>query len=166
MIRCLNLAEGWHPCESDAVVDDPKQLPIGIALHSLTGEICGTRVHPLSRWRLSPAVGAVAYAAIQAVMFTSSFNAGCRVEWPGGIPWRLAKRMTECLPRFAIRVSRGPGSCSAVKLKCVSPIPISTTPDATIVQMIRDRIRFSSAAGYKPRCAELFSATERPNQRI
>ena len=83
----------------------------------------------------------------------------------GGIPWRLAKRMTERLARFAMRVSRGPGSCSAVKLKCISPIPISTTPDATIVQMIRDRIRFSSAAGYKPRCAELFSATERPNQR-
>src|ERR1700752_1154249 len=69
--------------------------------------------------------------------------------------------MTECLPRFAIRVSRGPGSASADKLKCISPIPISTTPDATVVQMIRDRIRFSSAAGYKPRCAELFAATQR-----
>jgi hypothetical protein len=64
----------------------------------------------------------------------------------GGIPWRLVKRKTECLARFAIRVSKEPGSCSAVKLKCVGPIPISTTPDATIVQMIRDRIRFSSAA--------------------
>src|ERR1700751_3321398 len=82
----------------------------------------------------------------------------------GGIPWRLAKRMTEGLAKFAMAVSKGPRSCSAVKLKCISPIPISTTPDATIVQMIRDRIRFSSAAGYKPRCAELFSATQRPKR--
>jgi hypothetical protein len=88
------------------------------------------------------------------------------VVWSGrgGIPWRLAKRMTECLPRFAIRVSRGPGSASADKLKCISPIPISTTPEATVVQMIRDRIRFSSAAGYNPQCAELFSATQRPKR--
>ena len=50
----------------------------------------------------------------------------------------------------------GPVLDSAVKLKCIRPIPISTTPDATIVQMIRDRIRFSSAAGYKPRRTELF----------
>jgi len=73
-----------------------------------------------------------------------------------GIPWRLAKQMTECWARFAMRVSRGPGSCSAVKLKCISSIPISNTPDVTILQMIRDSIRFSSTAGYKPRCAELF----------
>src|SRR5579864_20676 len=53
--------------------------------------------------------------------------------------------MTQCLARFAKRVSTGLGSCSAVKLKCLSPIPISTTPDATIVQMTRDRIRFSFA---------------------
>src|SRR6516165_9492617 len=53
----------------------------------------------------------------------------------GGIPRRLAKRMADCLTRFTIRVSRGPGSCSAVKLKCIIPIPISTTPDATIVQI-------------------------------
>jgi hypothetical protein len=80
VIRCLNLAEARHPCESDAVVDDPKQLPIGIALHSLTGEICGTWVHPLSRWRLSPAVDPVAYAAIQAEMCTSCFDTVSRVN--------------------------------------------------------------------------------------
>ena len=165
MIRCLNLAEGWHPCESDAVVDDPKQLPIGIALHSLTGEICGTWVHPLSRWRLSPAVDPVAYAAIQAEMCTSCFDTGSWVNRRRGNSVAAGQANDRAFARFAMRVSRGLGSCSAVKLKCISPIPISTTPDATIVQMIRDRIRFSSAAGYKPRCAELFSATERPNQR-
>jgi hypothetical protein len=146
MIRCLNLAEGWHPCESDAVVDDPKQLPIGIALHSVTGEICGTWVHPLSRWCLGPAVDPAADAAIQAEMCTSCFDAASLVNWQRGNSVAAGKRMTECLARFAVRVSRGLGSCSAVKLKCISPIPISTTPDATIVQMIRDRIRFSSAA--------------------
>ncbi len=49
-----------------------------------------------------------------------------------------------------------PGSCSAVNLNSIIPTPISTTPDASIVQMIRDRIRLSSTAGYEPRCAELF----------
>jgi hypothetical protein len=138
----------------------------GIALHSLTGEICGTWVHPLSRWCLGPAVDPVADAAIQAEMCTSCFDAASLVNWRRGNSVAAGKRMAERLARFAMRVSRGPGSCSAVKLKCISPIPISTTPEATIVQKIRDRIRFSSAAVYRPWCAELFSATERPNQRM
>src|SRR4029077_991748 len=50
--------------------------------------------------------------------------------------------MAECLARFAMRVSRAPGACSAVKLNCISPMPISTTPDTTIVQVTRERIRF------------------------
>ena len=58
--------------------------------------------------------------------------------------------MATCLAKFAMRVSRGPGCCSAVKLKCIIPIPISTTPDTNIVQMIRDRMRFSFAAGDTP----------------
>src|SRR5215471_6784809 len=58
--------------------------------------------------------------------------------------------MTTCLARFAMRVSRGPGCCSAVKLKCIIPIPIGTTPDTNIVQMIRDRMRVSFAAGDTP----------------
>lgn len=44
----LNFAEPRHPCEADAVVDDPKQLLIGVTLHSLTREIRCTWVHPLS----------------------------------------------------------------------------------------------------------------------
>jgi len=87
----------------------------------------------------------------------------CRVA--AGIPWRLAKRMAECLARFAIRVSSGPGCGSAVKLQGISPIPISTTPDATIVQTIRDRIRFSFAAVHQPRCSPVFSATQRPKSK-
>src|SRR5258708_34873429 len=104
VIRCLKFAEARHPCGSDVVVDDPKHLLIRIALHSLTGEICGTWVHPLSRWRLGPTVDAVAYAAIQAEMCTPCFDTG---SWGGGgSPWRLAKRMTERLDRFAMRVPR------------------------------------------------------------
>jgi|ERR1700747_2959634 hypothetical protein len=38
-----------------------------------------------------------------------------------------------------------PGSCSAVKLKCIRPIPINTTANRSIVHVIRDRIRLSSA---------------------
>src|ERR1700740_1991894 len=80
VIRCLYLTEGWHSCESDAVLDDPKQLPIGVALHSPTGEICGAWVHPLPRWRFGQAVDPVAYAAIQAEMCTSGFNTGSCVN--------------------------------------------------------------------------------------
>ncbi len=34
VIRRLEFAEGWHPCESDSVLDNPKQLLVRIALHS------------------------------------------------------------------------------------------------------------------------------------
>jgi hypothetical protein len=44
-----------------------------------------------------------------------------------------------------MRVSRSPGSCSAVKVKCIRPIPINTTANRSIVHVIRDRIRLSSA---------------------
>ena len=86
VIRCLKFAEAWHPCESDAVVDDPKQLPIGIALHLLTGKICCTWIHPLTRGRLGPAVDPVAYGAIQAEMCTSCFDTGSWVNRRRGNP--------------------------------------------------------------------------------
>jgi hypothetical protein len=45
--------------------------------------------------------------------------------------------------------------CNVIE-KCIIPISISTTTtDASIVQMVRDRIRFCSAVGYKPRRAEI-----------
>ena len=53
--------------------------------------------------------------------------------------------MMKCLAKFAMRVSRSPGSCSAVKLKYIRPIPINTTANRSIVPVIRDRIRLSSA---------------------
>ena len=83
MVGCLNFAEARHACESDAVVDDPKQLLIGIALHSLTCEVGSTRIHPLSRWRLSSAVDTVANAAIQAVMYEPRLNAGRCIDRRG-----------------------------------------------------------------------------------
>src|SRR5215469_528060 len=86
MIRCLELAEAGHPCETDTVVNDPKQLLIGVTLHSLTGKVRRTRVHPLSRWRVGAAVNAVAYSAIEAVASKSCLNAGPGVERGGGNP--------------------------------------------------------------------------------
>src|SRR5262249_22840945 len=46
--------------------------------------------------------------------------------------------------KFAMPASRGPGSCRAVKLKRISAIPIGNPPDASIAQMIRDRLTLSS----------------------
>src|SRR5215470_2480550 len=75
------LAVARHARESDAVVDDPKQLLVGVTLHSLAGEICSTRVHPASQWSLSPAVDTVACGALQAVMSTAAFNTAFCVCW-------------------------------------------------------------------------------------
>ena len=146
MIGCLKLAEPLHPSESDAVADDPKQLLIGVALHLLTGEIRSAWVHPLRRWRLGPAIDAVAYAAIQTVMCTSCFSPGpCVNRWWGNTAaagqanGKLFDEVRNpCFKRARILQRRQTR---------INPIPISTTPDATIVQMIGDRIGFSSAAG-------------------
>ena len=53
--------------------------------------------------------------------------------------------MMKCLAKFTMRASTSPGSCSAVKLKCIRPTPINTTANRSIVHVIRDRIRVSSA---------------------
>ena len=86
VIRCLHLAEGWHSCVSDSVLDNPKQLLIGIALNFLTREVRCAGVHPPSRWGLGAAVNSVACAAIQAVMCSSAFAAGFYVYWS----WRCS----------------------------------------------------------------------------
>jgi len=86
VIRCLHLAEGWHSCVSDSVLDNPKQLLIGIALNFLTREVRCAWVHPPSRWGLGAAVNSVACAAIQAVMCSSGFAAGFYVYWS----WRYS----------------------------------------------------------------------------
>jgi len=82
----LKFAEARHPCESDSVVDDPKQLLIGIALNFLTREVRCTWVHPSSRRRLGMAVNSMAYVAIQAIMCSSGFAAGFYVHWS----WRYS----------------------------------------------------------------------------
>src|ERR1700758_2470085 len=81
VIRGLNLAEGWHSGESDSVLDNPKQLLIGIGLNFLTREIRCPWVHPSSRCRLGMAVNSMAYVAIQAIMCSSDFAAGYFVYW-------------------------------------------------------------------------------------
>jgi hypothetical protein len=81
VIRCLEFAEGGHPCEPDSVLENPKELLVRIALYLLTGEICCSWVHPSPRRRLGAAINPMTYAAIQAVMRTSSFNAGICVDW-------------------------------------------------------------------------------------
>jgi hypothetical protein len=81
VIWCLKFAEARHPCESDSVVDNPKQLLIGIALNFLTCEVRCARVHPSSRCRLGMAVNSMAYVAIQPIMCRSGFAAGCCVYW-------------------------------------------------------------------------------------
>src|SRR5580693_8872196 len=86
VIRCLHLAVGWHSCESDSVLDNPKQLLIGIALNFVTREVRCAWVHPPSRWRLAMAVNCMAYGAIQAIMRSSDFAAGFYVCWS----WRYS----------------------------------------------------------------------------
>src|SRR5262249_17458477 len=54
----------------------------------------------------------------------------------GGIPWRLARRMRKCVPQLANDVSRLPGSRSALKLKRISAIAISTTASTRIVHAV------------------------------
>jgi hypothetical protein len=79
VIRFFHLAEGWHSCVSDSVVDNPKKLLIGIALNFLTCEVRCAWVHPPSRWSLGVAVNSVAHATIQAVMCSCGFAAGVYV---------------------------------------------------------------------------------------
>ena len=81
MILGLNLTEGRHSGEADAVLDDLKQLLVGVALHLLAGEIGCTWVHPLAGRPLATAIVSMTYAAVQAVMCASVFNAGFCVQW-------------------------------------------------------------------------------------
>jgi hypothetical protein len=113
----------------------------------LTGEGRSAWVHPLPRWRLGPAIDTVAYAAIQTVMCTSCLGTGpCINRWWGNTAaagqanGRLFDEVRyPCFKRTRILQRR--------QTQMHQSIPISTTPEATIVQMIRDRIGFSCAAG-------------------
>jgi hypothetical protein len=57
-----------------------------------------------TRSRLSAAVNAMTYTAIQTTTRTSDFTAGFDICGRGAIPLRLARRMTKCLARVAVRV--------------------------------------------------------------
>ena len=144
MIGRLKLAEPRHFRESDAVVDDPKQLLIGVALHLPTGEIRIAWVHPLPRWRLAPAIDAVAYAAIQTVMCTSCLHPpSCQPvvgEYRGGWPneWLTVSRGSRSVfqedPDLAV-----PSNSSA---SFQSRSALHQTQQLS--KLIRDRIGFSS----------------------
>ena len=76
MIGGLNFGEGRHSGVADPVLDDPKQLLVGITLHALAGEISRARILPLSRFPLRMAIVRMTSAAFQAVLRTTVFYAG------------------------------------------------------------------------------------------
>jgi hypothetical protein len=80
------LPKAGVPVKSDSVLDNPKQLLIGIALNFLTREVRCAWVHPSSRCRLGMAVNSMAYVAIQAIMCSSGLAAGNCVYWS----WRYS----------------------------------------------------------------------------
>src|SRR6516225_1723803 len=75
MIRSLDVTKSRHSAEADSILDDPKQLLVGVALNLLACEIGCAWVHPLPRRALCPAIIGMTYAAIQSVVRTSSFYA-------------------------------------------------------------------------------------------
>src|SRR5215469_7804172 len=75
MIWVLDVTESRNPAEANSILDDPKQLLVGVALYPLAGEIGCARVHPLPGWPLCKTIIGMTYPAIQPVVCTSSFNA-------------------------------------------------------------------------------------------
>src|SRR5262249_12174036 len=72
VIRRFDLPEGRHSGETDSVLDDPKQLLIGVALHLLRGEIRRAWIHPSADGHLGMTVGSMAHTAIVAVKHSST----------------------------------------------------------------------------------------------
>jgi len=68
MIWGLDVTESRHSGEADSILDDPKQLLVGVALNLLACEIGCAWVHPLPRRSLCPAIVGMAYAAIESVV--------------------------------------------------------------------------------------------------
>jgi hypothetical protein len=68
MIWSLDVTKSRHSGEADSILDDPKQLLVGVALHLLAREIGRARVHPLPRRALCPAILGMTYAAIESVV--------------------------------------------------------------------------------------------------
>ena len=68
MIRSLDVTKSRHSAEADSILDDPKQLLVGVALNLLACEIGCAWVHPLPRRSLCPAIVGVTYTAIESIV--------------------------------------------------------------------------------------------------
>ena len=68
MIWGLDVTESRHSGEADSILDNPKQLLVGVALHLLAREIGCAWVHPLPQRSLCAAIVGMTYAAIESVV--------------------------------------------------------------------------------------------------
>jgi len=80
----------------------------------------------------------------------------------GRIPLRLARRMTKCLARVAVRVFKRTRFRLCRKLKSITPLTFSAAPTARSAHRIRERIVFLPGGQQRPSCPKIFSATQRP----
>src|SRR5215469_3273108 len=76
VVPSLDLAKGRHSGEADPILDDPKQLLVGKALHLFTAEIGCAWIHPSAHRRRGTAIGTMTQAAFRAVECTAAGNAG------------------------------------------------------------------------------------------
>src|SRR5215472_2726678 len=76
VIRGFNFAEGRHSGETDSVLDDPKQLLVGKALHLLAGEVGGAWIHPSPHRGRRTAIGTMTQATLRRVECVSSGDTG------------------------------------------------------------------------------------------
>src|SRR5215831_21125234 len=76
VIRGFNFAEGRHSGVADSVLDDPKQLLVGTALHLLAGEVGGAWIHPSPHRGWRTAIGTMTQAILRRVECVSAGDAG------------------------------------------------------------------------------------------
>src|SRR5262249_29223593 len=76
MVPTLDLAKGGHSGVADSVLDDPKQLLVGKALHLFAGEIGGAWIHPSAHRGWGTAIGTMTQAALRRVECVSAGDAG------------------------------------------------------------------------------------------
>ena len=113
-------------------------------------------------WRLSAAVNAMTYTAIQTIMRTSDFKADFDICGTGrnSLAARSANHkvlgQSRC-PRFKRTRFR---LCS--KLKSITPLTFRAAPTASSALRIRERIVFLPGGQQRPSCPEIFSAAQRP----
>jgi hypothetical protein len=76
VIRGLDLTERWHSGKANSVLNDPKQLAVGVALHSLASEIGCAWIHPSTRYGVSMPISSMTEATIGVVICIPIANAG------------------------------------------------------------------------------------------